>query len=305
MKRATGRFFAAIALVLLIACGGVESPSASPRELMTTAPQRIISLAPSITETLFALGLGDRVVGVTRYCNYPESAKNKTRIGGYYNPNYEAVVTLNPDLVILLNEHQKERGELEKLGIPYLMLDNRNVASIFQAIRLIGETCEVTTQAESLIDDLESRIRAVRLKTAETSKQRVMVSIGRNMGTATLKDVYLAGPGTLYHELINIAGGQNVIVSAARAYPIVSPEGMIELQPQVILDMVSDLDENQKQKSELEAEWQSLGDQVPAVRDHRVHILSGDYVTVPGPRFILLLEDMAQCIHPEHDRSEP
>ncbi len=292
-------FMKTFALIFLFACLGCtrENPQQPERVPKARIPQRLISLAPSVTEVLFSLGLGDKVQGVTQYCNYPESARLKPRIGGYFNPSYEAILARKPDLVICLNEHEKEVAELEKLGLSVLVLDHRSVNGILQSISEVGIRCGAHQQAEDLVASLTARLNAIKAGTAGLPKPGVLVSIGRNMGTATLKDVHVAGPPTIYNELIEYAGGVNVVQEKRRAYPIFSAEGMMQLNPQVILDMVTEVDESKV--ASLMAEWQVLGDRVKAVSDDRVHILTGDHVTVPGPRFILLLEDMVKAIHPQ------
>jgi len=262
--------------------------------------QRIVSLAPSITEVLFALGVGDRVVGVTRYCDYPPAAAERQKVGGYYDANLEAVAALDPHLVILLKEHESVRTQLSSLGVRLLPIDNNTVASILDAITLIGDACGAAARASAMVNDLESRIRRIRERTAGAPRPRVLISIGRNMGAGSLTDVYIAGQDGFFSTLLDMAGGVNVYSDRVIKFPMVSEEGIIELDPDVVIDLVADLERTGVSTQQVLDVWTALGD-VKAVRNGKVHIFTEDYVTVPGPRFILLLEKMARALHPEID----
>ena len=136
------------------------------------------------------------------------------------------------------------------------------------------------------------------MQTRGKPQSRVLLSIGRTMGTGTLKDVYIAGKNTFYDELITTIGGKNAYEGVNIAYPVLSAEGLLHLDPDVIIDLVPDMDKRGLDKKTILREWSSVPG-VKAVKYGRVHILSGDYTVIPGPRFILLLEDLARMLHPE------
>ncbi len=259
---------------------------------------RIVSLAPSITETLFALGLGDRVVGVTRFCTWPREAAEKQTVGGYLDPNYEMMASLRPDLVLLLPEHEAVRAYLDQLGIHHETVHNRTVEEIMATIGTIGDICGVEARADSLLADVEERMAAIREGSQGQKRPRVLVSIGRTLGTGTLTDVYVSGSGTYYDELITLAGGGNAYSGDDIAYPILSAEGLLHLNPDIIFDLIPDFDKKGYDRKAILDEWRGIGN-VNAVRDSAVFLLTGDYTVIPGPRFILLLEDMATIIRVE------
>jgi iron complex transport system substrate-binding protein len=182
---------------------------------------RIVSLAPSITETLYALGMMDHVVGVTRYCDYPPEALTKAQIGGYYDPNYEAIIALEPDLIIMLAEHEEPRTQLAKLGYDIVVVDHRSIAGILRSIEIIGEACGVPQKAKSITGDIMARMERIREKTRGLPSPRVMVCIGRNMGSGTLKEVYISGKEDFYDEMIRSIGGVNAYEGTV-AFPVVS-----------------------------------------------------------------------------------
>lgn len=257
----------------------------------------IVSLAPSITEILFALGLDDSVAGITRYCDFPSAARTKTNVGGYYDPNYESIVTLYADLVIMLEEHEKPRQYLSELGLSTLVVNHKSISGILNSITIIGKTCGVDKKAESIVRDLQLRIERVRQKTEGLPRPRVIISVEKNMGSGTLKDVYISGREKFYNEMITLAGGINAYKGDI-AFPVVSREGLVQMNPEVIIDMIPDIDDKDLDKAMISREWDVLS-QVDAVRKDHVYVFGEDYVVIPGPRFILILEKMARLIHPE------
>ncbi len=278
------------------------APSAAP-EGPGAAPERIVSLAPSITEILHFLGVFDRVVGVTRYCYFPPEARAVAEVGGYYDPNYEAIVALRPDLVVMLKEHLVAQETLSRFGIDVAVVDNQTIDGILAAIETVGETCGVPPAAEAIVGDIRARIRRIRQRTGGLTPPRVLVSIGRIMGSGALEDVYIAGKDGFYNEMIGMAGGVNAYGGSV-AFPLVSGEGIIGMNPEVIIDMVPDLEAQGLDRERIQAEWSAVG-QVDAVRSGRVHLFEEGYAVVPGPRFISILEKMARVLHPGLDWDGP
>ena len=261
---------------------------------------RIVSMAPSITETLFALGLGDRVVGVTRYCNYPPETEGKARVGGYLDPNFEAVVALDPDLVVMLVEHEQSLPAFDKLGLNTLVVRHKDVTGILESFPAIGRRCGREAEAQRMVADIETRIERIRRKTAGLARPRVMFTIERTAGSGSIEDCYIAGADGFFDKIIDLAGGQNAYRQGMVRFPVVSHEGILRMDPQVIVDMTPGLSAGRLAKETILADWQQLG-QVEAVKNHRVHLMDHDYAFVPGPRFILLVEELARLIHPEVD----
>jgi iron complex transport system substrate-binding protein len=266
--------------------------------------ERIVSMAPSITEVLFALGLGEKVKGVTRYCDYPPEALSRPRVGGYLDPNYEAVLALQPDLVIILAEQAERISFFEELNLRCLVVDQSGVEGIQRSVLQIGRACGAGPLAEELAGKLRARIERVRARTAGLPRPGVMVTVGRNLTHDSLKDLYISGRDGYYDELIGMAGGVNVYRERTVAFPTVSAEGIRELDPAVIIDMIPDLDKSGADTAACRRAW-DFASGVAAVDSGRVYVFGEDYVVRPGPRFILLLEDMARAIHPEVDWDRP
>lgn len=303
------RWLLTVVIVILVVATGLSLrwrddrvPVCGSANIRAEDYRRIVSLAPSVTESLFALGLGDRVVGVTNYCDYPVEALTKSKIGGYYDLNYEAVVALQPDLLICLTEHAEHHSDLERLGLHTLTLDHDRVETILGSIESIGETCGAEARAEQLLHDIKGRMARVAARHIDERRPRVLVCIGRNMGSADLGNVlYIAGNDGFYSQMITCAGGVNAYTEKM-AFPMVTGEGLLHLAPEVIIDMVPDLDQRGLTEAQVQAQWQQLPD-LPAVRHGCVHVFTDDFVVIPGPRFIQILEKMAKVLHPEGGNS--
>ncbi len=271
-----------------------------PGQEGSETPERIVSLAPSITEILFALGLGDRVVGVTRYCDYPPEALSTEKVGGYYDPNYEAMVSLRPDLVILLPEHAEPREQLARLGLRTLVVDHTSIPGILASITTIGETGGAELRAAEIVGDIEARMERVRRNVEALPPSPVLICVGRTMGTGSLDEVYVAGNDGFYSEMLAAAGGVNAYVGDT-GFPIVSTEGILRMNPEVIIDMVPDLEAEGWSKEAIRKEWDTVSG-VGAVKNGRVHVFADDFVVIPGPRFVEIVEKMARVIHPGTSR---
>jgi len=292
------KIFCHIILVLFISllqhCTRDAGSPASRTEPPNKLYSRIVSLSPSTTEILFELGLGDRVVGVTRFCQYPPEARTKPQVGGYLDANYEAIASLRPDVVFILPEYETIRSYLDGFGIHSVTVNNKTIPDILQGIELIGKTCRTEERARQLIIDIRRRMDEIQAKVRDHRTPRVLISVMRNIGTGSLEEVYAAGPHTYYSEILALAGAINVLEGESAAYPLLSAEGIIHLNPEYIFDIITGMDLQGFSTEQIQKEWQP-------VRNQHVVTLAADYTVIPGPRFILLLEDIARIVHPEID----
>lgn len=260
------------------------------------AAQRIVSRAPSLTDTLFALGLGDRVMGVTSFCVYPEAAKALPKTGGLDDPDYERIIQLKPDLVILTtglvagNEYDK----LKEIKIRTLALPQRTVADIFDAIDQIGQACGATEKAKALTQDLRTRMQRVHEQTRDLPRPRMLVVISREYGVEQVRDATIAGRGNFYDDLLAAAGAQNVY-TGDQEYPQVAAEGLITLNPDVIVEIAAP---GMNQPADVARQWQNLRT-ISAVQTGRIHLFAEGYEILPSPRFVQTLERLARVAHPE------
>ena len=261
---------------------------------------RIVSMAPSVTETLFALGLGDRVVGVTRFCKYPPEVEGRATIGGYHDPNFEAIVALRPDLVVMLVEHRQLLPAFRKLGLSTCEVNHQTIDGVLESFTAIGRACGEEERAARVRGEMERRLERVGRKTAGLPRPRVLFAIDRILGTGRLETVYIAGPDGFFDKMIDLAGGQNAYQGGKVRFPVVSSEGILRINPEVIIDMVSGMSQRRPDEPAILADWQQLSG-VDAVRHGRVYVVAEQYAFVPGPRLVLLVERLARLIHPELD----
>lgn len=262
-------------------------------------PRRIISTAPSITETLFALGVGNRVVGDTIYCRYPPEAQKITKIGTWLQPSTEAILALRPDLVIVQKTAAQSRGAFEKLGVNLLEVRFDSIADIFESIDRIGAATGASERANALHKSIEQQLAAVRNKVARLPRTSVLFLVGRTPGT--LEAMIAAGPRTYINEAIEAAGARNIFESAAMSYAKISPEEIVARSPQVIIDASHGADSLNMSEAERKAQitlWRRYPT-VSAVKNGRVFPVHSEIFLVPGPRVADMVRELVKLVHPE------
>ncbi len=254
-------------------------------------PERIISMAPANTEILFALGLGEKVVGITNVCNYPSQTKEKEQIGDYDNPNLEKIIELKPDLILASHGNPTELIEqLEELNYTVVGLKPNNIDHIISSISMVGKITGKVKESARLTEEMEERIEAVLAETTslvENNRPRVLYVVW-------YKPLWTAGSGTFIDELIQKAGGINIAGDIA-GWPQMNLEIVIEKNPQVIIIGYS---EDQPELIEAVRNESTL-DQTDAFKNNQIHTIDTDIVSRTGPRIVDALEEMARIIHPE------
>jgi iron complex transport system substrate-binding protein len=253
-------------------------------------PLRVVSLAPSITEIVFALGEGDRLKGVTQHCDFPADAQYLPKVGSYVHLDLERIVALKPDLCIAVRDGNPRNvvTELEGFGIPVYVVDPRNLSTAVDTVLEVGQLLNAATKAEHLASEMRARINRIKGCVAETGmRPRVFFQIG----TAPIVS---AGSNTIINELIAAAGGQNLAEGPA-SYPQFSMEQVLALQPEVIIITSMTKEQDLEQVS---AEWRKY-DGLPAVRTNRIFIVDANLFDRATPRLIDGLETLAGIIHPE------
>jgi iron complex transport system substrate-binding protein len=250
--------------------------------LIARAPERIVSLAPSVTETLFALGLGDKVVGVTTYCDYPPEAKTRVSIGDTQRPSLEKIVALKPDLVIASTSSQLESfvRSLEEAKIPIYVSNPRNLEETLRSIQAMGDIAGAGQQALELTAALRGRIEKVRQRAADREKPKVFLLLGA-------EPLITVGGKTFINDLITRAGGLSISADESSDYPQYSFETVITRRPEIIFLQAGD----DKLPDRLK--------QTPAALKGRIYHLDDDLLLRPGPRIVDGLEQLAEKLHPQ------
>lgn len=263
--------------------------------------QRIVSFAPSLTETLYALGLGERVVGVSQYCVYPPEVKALPKVGGFLNPNVEMVVRLRADCVVLFANHDKVIKQLAQLGVPTLVVSGTTLEEVLATFATLGREFDCQERSDAMLADIHARMERIRTRCAGRPPLRVLTVIWRERGVGTLRGLQAASSDGYYSELLRLAGATALPQNTASKYPSLSVEGILELNPEVVFELVNDITvTSAADLAQVRADWQVLPD-LAAVKNDRLYIITDDYATVPGPRFILLAEKLARYLHPDID----
>lgn len=282
---------------------GTPIAKASPRVVtdglnrqvkLSRVPERIVSLAPKNTEELFAIGAGDRVVGVTSYCNFPTEARQRDQIGGFSSKSIslEKIVSLKPDLVVSAGEiHGPIVAELDRLEIPVMALNAESLDDLFRELKLLGTVVGCEEQATQLADRLQNRVRAVR-DVSETIPQEKRASVFYMTWEEPLT---AAGPSSYLGQMIQICGGANIFDDVTTRYPQISEEVLIDRNPEVILAASMGSMQRSVEGLRAKANWAEL----KAVRSGRIYLLDSDLVSRCGPRIVDALEDMAHALYPD------
>lgn len=259
--------------------GKGPSPAAPPR--------RIVSLAPSVTETLFALGAGERLVGATTFCDYPPEARRIPRIGTFVNPSVEAVLARQPDLVVAVRETDRETiRRMERLGLTVVVISVTSLQDTFRSIRLLADLTGRPEAGERLARRIQGQIDRVRRIIGGAERRRVLMLVGQ-------RPMVAVGKGTYIDEILTLAGGENIAGVTLQPWPHLPAEYVVAKAPQVIIEGSMGSEQGAAEKN-----WAGL-DSIPAVRDGRVYSYVSDKILRPGPRVGEALEEIARLIHPE------
>jgi iron complex transport system substrate-binding protein len=301
MKRAT-EITAILIIISYISfgCGNSGSKSAGQRGKSFTDAmkrkvtvqhpvKRIVSLAPNVTEMLFAIGLKDEIVGVTDFCNYPPAALEKPRIGGYYNPNMEAILSLAPDLVVATPDgYSRERVEkLDQAGTSVFLVNPQKIDEVLETMLTLGKVTGREDAAKQVVQDLRARVQAVEEQVEsipEEKRAKVFYEIGQD-------PLITAGPGNFVDNLIKAAGGINIAGDAASDWPQYSVEAVIMKEPGVIITAPHVSSGESTPTEPGMSIWRKY-ETIPAVKNGRIYQVNPDILLRAGPRIVDGLEEL-------------
>jgi len=284
-------------LRLLVRCGSLVAlllPLA-----LAAQPRRIVSTAPAATELLFALGLGDRVAGVTNYCRYPPEAARIAKVGSFLEPNLEVIAALRPDLVVIIKNPIALAGKLHLLRLKTLELDPHTLAGIFDSTVRLARAAGVPERGARLVQSMQAGLGEIRSRIAGRPKRGMVFIVGRTPGA--IEGLVAVGKASYLSELIEIAGGENVFRGAVSAYPRISLEQMLATNPAVIVDMgdmTDTVNVTEQDKRRVVALWGRYP-VLSAVQHQRVFAVASDIFVVPGPRLVEAAREFARMLHPE------
>jgi iron complex transport system substrate-binding protein len=260
---------------------------------LSKTPTHVVSLAPSVTEMLFAIGAGEQLVGVTQFCNYPPEALMKPKVG-YGNPNLESLVALQPDLVVAPSEIIKPDLllKLDQLKIPVFVIKDTNVEDIFVHLQTLGRMLNRSTAANAVAMELRQQVAQIKQRTEKLSPVRVLYVLNS-------QPLITVGPGSFIDQLIVLAGGVNVAAKSGTSYPRMSMEVVLQDDPEVLVFPVGETEGISDSEQQEWRQWSTM----TAVKRGRLHQIPADLLNRPGPRIARGLELLAEILHPNHASS--
>ena len=261
---------------------------------MPENPQRIVSLAPNLTETLYALGLGPRVVGVTDFCAFPPEVRDKPRVAGFSSINFEALLRAQPDLVVLPFDKAGSWQHLERLGLATLSLDTRSLPGLMEAIAVLGRAAGRDGEARSILEGITQGLTAAEERARGKERPRVLFSIMHSyQGPGNITEIVAVGDDGFFDAMIRAAGGRNAY-EGILSFPRLSRESLLFLNPDVIIDVIPAGENPEAARRD----WNSLYS-ISAIKNQRLILLTDEAHTVPGPRLVHTLAKLSQAFHPE------
>jgi iron complex transport system substrate-binding protein len=283
-----------LALLLAVLATVCATSAAARSHARTLAPSRIISLVPAVTEMLFALGAGDAVVGVSSYDRFPPEVASRPRVGALVDPDFERILSLRPDLVVVYGSQTELIGRFERAGVPMYRYEHAGLADIMSTIRALGGRLDRRDRAEALAAGIEHDLDAVRRSVAGRPRPRTALIIGREAGT--LRSVYASGGFGFLHDLLDLAGGEDVFADIKRQNLQATSELLLARAPEVIIELHGGEGWTPARLARERDVWRALPS-LPAVRNGRVHLVADERLVVPGPRVADAARLLAATLH--------
>ncbi len=261
----------------------------------SSPPERIISIVPAVTEMLFAIGAGPRIVAVSSFDHFPPDVERLPRVGALLDPNLERILALKADLVVVYGSQVDLQAQLARAGIATYSYAHGGLADVTRTIRELGERTGLTGVSQQLATTIERGLEGIRSRVGSRPRRRALMVFGRDSGS--LRNVYASGGVGFLHDMLELAGGQNVFGDVKRESVQATTEAMLVRAPDVIVELryTGDLGPDAIER-EREA-WNTLS-AVPAVRSKQVFLFVGDEFVVPGPRIVEAAERLARTLHP-------
>jgi iron complex transport system substrate-binding protein len=259
-------------------------------------PRRIVSLVPATTEMLFAMGAGPRIVGVSNYDRFPPEVARIAKVGGLLDPDVETLLSLKPDLVIVYDTQEDLKKQLERAQVPMYHYIHRGLPDIMETMRALGARIGAKPAADAAATRIEQQLAAVGRRVAGRSRPSTLLVFGREQGT--IRRVHASGGYGFLHDVLELAGGTDVLNDLHKQSVEMSTEMILTRKPEVILELHYG---NSLKPAAMDAErlvWNGLPS-LPAVKNKRVYLLAGDEFVVPGPRIVVAAERFARTLHPE------
>lgn len=249
-----------------------------------SASERIIALSPSINEIIYALGGGDKIVGNTEYCKYPEESKNKPKVGGYFSPSLEKILALKPDIVIMQQSSYKLSNQLKQLGIKTKVAKLKTLEDIKNTIKIIGEVLGEEKKADELLAQIEKSLDEIK---GIVKDKKILIVIDHKLSVK--KRVFVAGQNLYFDDIINLSGNTNAFQSTRKGQPVLDMENIIATNPDIVILLAPFKDKYNLSTQELIDPW--LNFPIKAIKDGNIYVIGKDYAGIASDRILLFLED--------------
>jgi iron complex transport system substrate-binding protein len=280
-----------VSIIYIFFCFLILNGCEQSKENVVPSEIKFISLAPHITEVIYALNAQNQLIAVTDFCRYPEDAFSKEKIGGFLNPNIEKMLTLNPTFLFGLPSHEKLSQQLKKFGLTVIMMPNENTTDVLQTINSIGKIIDRREQANHLVQQIKNTLDTLKLNSTGKSIQAVLM-VGREKGS--LRNITVAGKNTYIDELWERVGGKNSYADLATRYGMINLESLLLRDPDVIIEF--DMKKARGiYREDITPEWRYM-ENLKAVKNKNIFVIGGSHTMIPGPRIILLAEDFNEIV---------
>jgi iron complex transport system substrate-binding protein len=266
--------------------------SLQPSALLGEA-RRVISIIPATTEMLFAMGAGDRVIAIGNYDTYPPEAQKLPKVGALIDPNVEQILQMRPDLVVIYGTQTELKRRLDRANIAYYSYVHKGLSDIAQTIRSLGMRVGADAGANALASRIEQQLADIRRRVASQPRPKTLLVFGREPGS--LRNIDASGGDGFLHDMLDAAGGADVLGDIHRQSVTMSTEMVLARAPDVIIELRYSKDD--VNNADMSA-WNRLS-AVPAVKNRRVILLTGEEFVVPGPRVGAATKRLAVALHPE------
>ncbi|QOG12472.1 ABC transporter substrate-binding protein [Arcobacter sp. FWKO B] len=245
---------------------------------------RIVALSPAINEIIFALGKGDKIVGNTTYCKFPKTSQEIPKVGGYFSPSLEKILSLKPDIVIMQENNIDLSNKLEKIGINTKVVKIDTIESIKKTIANLGEILDNTNKADEIIVSIDNALASLE---GIISDKRILIPIGYN--TDLSKEIFVVGQNLYFDDIIKVSGNFNALQSSRKGQPVLNMEKILHINPDIIIILSPLMSEKGLSKEELIKPWKNIP--INAAKTDSIYVQTGDYAGIPSDRIIQFIED--------------
>ena len=259
------------------------------------AQERIVTLSPAINEIVYALGSGDDVVGNTQYCMYPKASQSVTKVGGYFSPNLEKILSLKPTIVIMQQNNRKLAQKLEKLSIKTKIIQIDRLPHIKKAILKLGTLLHKEDKAQNIVSDINKALADIK---GILKDKKILIVIGHN--TELVKQIFVVGQNLYLDDIINASGNTNALQSKRKGQPILNQENIIATNPDIVILLAHSMHQRGLSRADLINPWKELP--INAGKSGDIYIIDKEYSGIPSDRLVLFLRDFKEILHATKNR---